>query len=91
MWAECCFRLLEYTRISSRYTTMETSIMLAKMSFMNLWKPAIGEPLGHHQPLKRPILGPESGLPFVAISDADEVVGMLRVDLGIDPGLAQSI
>ena len=51
----------------------------------------IGEPLGHHQPLERPVLGPESGLPFVAIGDADEVVGMLQVDLGIDPGLAWSI
>ena len=51
----------------------------------------IGEPLGHHQPLERPIPGPESGLPFVAIGDADEVVGMSQVDLGIDPGLAWSI
>ena len=51
----------------------------------------IGEPLGHHQPLERPVLGPEGGLPFVAISDVDEVVGMSQVDLGIDPGLAWSI
>ena len=51
----------------------------------------IGESLGHHQPLERPIPGPESGLPFVAISDVDEVVGMSQVDLGIDPGLARSI
>ena len=51
----------------------------------------IGEPLGHHQPLERPVPGPESGLPFVAIGDADEVVGMSQVDLGIDLGLARSI
>ena len=51
----------------------------------------IGEPLRHHQPLKRPVPGPESGLPFVAIGDADEVVGMSQVDLGIDPGLTWSI
>ena len=51
----------------------------------------IGEPLGHHQPLERPIPGPEGGLPFVAIGDADEVVGMSQVNLGIDPGLAWSI
>ena len=51
----------------------------------------IGEPLGHHQPLERPVPGPEGGLPFVAIGDADEVVGMSQVDLGIDPGLARSI
>ena len=51
----------------------------------------IGEPLGHHQPLERPVLGPESGLPFVAIGHVDEVVGMSQVDLGIDLGLARSI
>ena len=51
----------------------------------------IGEPLGHHQPLERPVPGPECGLPFIAIGDADEVVGMSQVDLGIDPGLVQSI
>ena len=51
----------------------------------------IGEPLGHHQPLERPVPGPESGLPFIAIGSADKVVGMSQVDLGIDPGLARSI
>ena len=51
----------------------------------------IGEPLGHHQPLERPVLGPEGGLPFVAIGDVDEVVGMSQVDLGVDLGLAWSI
>ena len=51
----------------------------------------IGEPLGHHQPLERPVPGPESGLPFVAIGDADEVVGMSQVDLGIDLGRVRSI
>ena len=51
----------------------------------------IGEPLGHHQPLERPILGLEGGLPFVTISDVDEVVGVSQVNLGVDPGLAQSI
>ena len=51
----------------------------------------IGEPLGHHQPLERPIPGPEGGLPFVAIGDVDEVVGMSQVDLGVNPGLVQSI
>ena len=51
----------------------------------------IGEPLGHHQPLERPILGPEGGLPFIAIGNADEVVGMSQVDLGIAPGLAWNI
>ena len=51
----------------------------------------IGEPLGHHQPLERPVLGPEGGLPLVAIGDVDEVVGMSQVDLGVDLGLAWSI
>ena len=51
----------------------------------------IGEPLGHHQPLERPVPGPEGGLPFVAIGNADEVVGMSQVDLGTDPGLVWSI
>ena len=50
-----------------------------------------GEPLGHHQPLERPILGLEGGLPFVAIGDADKVIGMSQVNLGIDPALARSI
>ena len=50
-----------------------------------------GEPLRHHKPLKRPVLSLEGGFPFVAIGDADEVVGMLQVDLGVDPGLAWSI
>ena len=51
----------------------------------------IGEPLGHHQPLERPVPGLEGGLPFVAISDADEVVCMSQVNLGVDLGLAWSI
>ena len=51
----------------------------------------IGEPLGHHQSLERPVLGLEGGLPFIAIGDADEVVGMSQVNLGVDPGLVQSI
>ena len=32
----CCSGLLEYTRISSRYMTTETSIISAKILFMNL-------------------------------------------------------
>ena len=51
----------------------------------------IGEPLGHHQPLERPIPGPEGGFPFVAIGGADEVVGKSQVNLGVDPCLAWSI
>ena len=51
----------------------------------------IGEPLGHHKPLKRPISHLEGGFPFVAIGSADKVVGVPQVDLGVDPGLAWSI
>ena len=51
----------------------------------------VGEPLGQHQPLERPIPGPEGGFPFIAIGDADEVVGMSQVDFGVDPGLSRSI
>ena len=52
----------------------------------------IGEPLGHHKPLeRRPVSGPEGGFPFVAIGDADEVVGMSQVNLGVDLGLVRSI
>ena len=42
------FRSSEYTRMSSRYMTMETSIISAKMLFMNLWKlaRALVSPLG---------------------------------------------
>ena len=51
----------------------------------------VGEPLGHHKPLERSISGPEGGFPFVTIGDADKVVGMLQVDLGVDPCLSRSI
>ena len=51
----------------------------------------VGEPLRHHKPLERPVLGLEGGLPFVAIGNMDEVVGMSQVNLGVDPCLAQSI
>ena len=47
----------------------------------------IGEPLRHHQPLERPVPGPEGVLPFIAISDGDEVVGVSPVNLVVDPGL----
>ena len=51
----------------------------------------IGEPLRHHKPLERPVLGLEGGFPFIAISNMDKVVGMLQVDLGVDPCLVWSI
>ena len=47
----------------------------------------VGEPLGHHQPLKGPISGPESGFSFVTIGDTDEMVGMSQVDFGVDSHL----
>ena len=51
----------------------------------------VGEPLGHHQPLERPVPGLEGGFPFVPIGDVDEVVGVSQVNFGVDPGLVQSI
>ena len=51
----------------------------------------VGEPLGHHKPLERPVLGLEGGFPFITIGDTDEVVGLSQVNLGVDSCLAQSI
>ena len=31
----------------------------------------IGETLRHYQPLERPVSGPESGFPFIAIGNTD--------------------
>ena len=33
----------------------------------------------------------ESGFPFIAVSDADEVIGMSEVDLGKDSSLAGTV
>ena len=78
--------------MSSRYMTTEMSIILAKMLFMNIWKPArvLVSPSGitsHSKDLYW-VQTPESGFPFVAIGDMDKVVGMLQVNLGVDPCLA---
>ena len=51
----------------------------------------VGEPLGHHQPLERPVSGLECGFPFIAISDTDKVVSVSQVDLCIDSRLAGCI
>ena len=51
----------------------------------------LGGPLRHYKPLERPVSGLEGGFPFVAISDTDEVVGMLQVNLGVDLCLVRSI
>jgi hypothetical protein len=45
----------------------------------------------HDLELVRPISSVESGFPFVALSDADEVVSSLKVDLGENMRRAQSI
>ena len=47
----------------------------------------VHEPFGHHEPLERPVLGPERGFPFVAIGDMDEVISVSQVNLGIDSHL----
>ena len=76
----------------SRYMTTETSIIGENVVHEPLETcQGIGEPLGHHKPLERPISGPQGGFPFVAIGNMDEVVGLSQVNLGVDSCLAQSI
>ena len=49
----------------------------------------IGQAEEHHHPLEGSILGLECCLPFVTILDLDEMVGMLQINLGIDPLICQ--
>ena len=44
----------------------------------------VREPEGHHKPFVGAVPHVESGLPFVAISDVNEMVCMAKVDLGVD-------
>jgi len=43
-----------------------------------------GKPFGHHQPLKRPIVGVESGFPFIPSCNVHTVVSMPKVNLSIN-------
>ena len=42
-------------------------------------------------PFEGAVVSPESRLPFVALSDLDQMVGMLEVDFQIDFGLVQAV
>src|ERR1700709_2091474 len=52
---------------------------------------SIGKAKGHHQPLIGTVARAEGGFPLVTIGDANEVVRMPKVDLGIDFGTAGGI
>ena len=51
----------------------------------------IGKSEWHDEPLKGTIMHPECGLPFVPFSNANKMVSMAEVKLGIDPGLLWGI
>ena len=80
--------------MSSRYTNIQTSSRLPKTSFIhNVLESSgcIGESERHYMPLKGAVASPESCLPFVALPDLDQMVGVLEVDLQIDFGLVWAI
>ena len=51
----------------------------------------IGQAEGHHHPLEGSILGSECCLPFVTILDPDKMVGMLQINLGVDPRFTRRV
>ena len=46
---------------------------------------------GHDTPFKGAIAGAESGFPFVALSDTDQVVRVMEVDFRIESCLSQAV
>jgi len=52
---------------------------------------SVGQAEGHNQPLEGSVLGAKGGFPFVTFPDADEVIGVPQINLGIDPRLARRI
>jgi len=50
-----------------------------------------GKALGHDTPLIQSISGSEGGFPLIAFHNPDQVIGMLEVDLGVDPSFPRSI
>ena len=48
----------------------------------------ISETKRHYQPLEGAIAGTEGGLPFVSISDADQMICILEIELGVDLSFA---
>ena len=51
---------------------------------------SIGKSERHNKPFKGAIASPKGGFPFVTFGDADQVVSMPEVDLGIDRGATGS-
>ncbi|KIO14045.1 hypothetical protein M404DRAFT_121769 [Pisolithus tinctorius Marx 270] len=77
--------------------------MLSKVVYHNadiehVRKDAINKPLEgrrrisqtkwHYLPLVRTIMSAESRFPFISVCDADQMIGMAEVDLGIDLSMA---
>ena len=52
---------------------------------------SVGETERHNQPFKRPITSLECSLPFVSVSNADKIIGMPKVDFGVNPGFPGGI
>ena len=46
---------------------------------------------GHDAPFERAVAGAESGFPFIALSDTDQVVRMTEVDFRIESCLSQAV
>ena len=45
---------------------------------------SISETEGHHQPLKGAVAGVKGGLPFISVSNADQMIHMLEIEFGLD-------
>jgi len=51
----------------------------------------VGKAERHYQPLEGSVLGAEGGFPFVTFADANEMVGVPKIYLGIDTRLSGGI
>ena len=51
----------------------------------------IGKALGHDTPLIGSVSGSEGSFPLIAFRNPDQVIGVLEVDLGVDPSFPRSI
>ena len=80
--------------MSSRYTNIYTNIKQVTKNIIHEALESggcIGESKRHYAPFKGAVVSPESRLPFVALSDSDQMVGVLEVDFQIDFGLAWAV
>ena len=51
----------------------------------------VGQPERHNQPFEGAVASAECGLPFISIGDADKMISMAKINLGIDSGTARSV